>query len=351
MKIPPKKKVVLPKSAPTYTYHVDRDGVTQGVLATYLECRERARLSVLEGLSSAAPSMPLVLGSIGHEFLDWWHQPGKKHLDRYAQEGAINAAYDKIVGTIPPKSLTTGFKDELTEDFVVIKQLLYAYAVKYKVIDRAVDWCGAEDEFCFHVDGTPVRGKIDGAFRSGKSKSVRLLESKFKARWSEDAMTDWLPLDLQTGMYITAIAYDEKLRDRLKLKKGEVVRSFRYDVSRKPQLRRRKDERLPDFVQRVEEDLRVRPDHYFHRWDVELTDADLKRHEQRILRLVREFRVWAYHHHEAKRNNLDGPEVIWTSAACEGRFSTCPYLGICARGDKGAMKVRDRPFMELTPVN
>lgn len=343
MKISIKKPATRLAAKPGYSYSVDRDGISQGSLATYLECRERARLSQLLGWTSGNVGLPLVLGSIGHEYLDWWHK--NLGLDHAKQEAAINHGYDVVVGEIPEKQKTTQFKDDLLEDFAIIKPLLHAYSHQYRKIDTAVEWVGSEDEFRFMVDGTPVRGKIDGAFRPGKGKSVRLLESKFKARWSEDAMTDWLPLDLQTGMYITATKHDPALRDRLKLRKGEAVKMFRYDVIRKPQLRRKKEERITDFADRVKEDLRLRPEHYFHRWDVELTEKDLSRHEERIFKLVREYRLWALWHTEAGRNEK---EPVWTSAACEGRFSVCPYLAVCARDDYGSLRKRDRPFPELS---
>ena len=347
MKIPAKKKFGLPRRA-GYEYHVDRDGVSQGALATYLECRERARLSQILGWTSAAPSMPLILGSIGHEFLDWWHKEGT--LERDEQECAVTRAVQTVLKELSPKQMTTGFKDELDEDLAIIRELLFAYARRHAKVDRAVDWICSEDEFLFRVDGTPVRGKIDGGFRSGKGKTARMLESKFKARWSEEAMTDWLPLDIQTGMYITAMKHDHELRDRLKLRKGEVVRSFRYDVTRKPQLRRRKEERTVEFTQRVAEDLRVRPEHYFHRWDVELTDADLQRHEERVFKLVREYRAWAYNHQAALAAGTARPDPVWTSAACEGRFSTCPYLPACARMDFNGLRQRERPYPELSDI-
>jgi hypothetical protein len=339
------RKVVLKKARP-YEYEVDVDGVTQGNLTTYLECRERARLAIIEGWTSGGVSMPLVLGSIGHEFLDWWHH---SKTDKGMEE-AIQSGYQKVVGEIPVKQLTTAVKDMLEEDFAILKRLLMAYAKNYQKIDRKVEWVGSEDEFMFRVDGTPVRGKIDGAFRSGTSNPVRLLESKFKARWSEEAMTDWLPLDLQTGMYITAMKYDEKLRDKLKLRKGEFPKSFRYDVIRKPQLRKRKDESIKDFASRVEEDLRVRPEHYFNRWDVELTKQDLERQEAKIFKLVREFRTWAYTHQEARRQKRAKPETIWTSAACEGKYSICPFLPVCAREDYNSLRMRERPHAELADI-
>ena len=116
----------------------------------------------------------------------------------------------------------------------------------------------------------------------------------------------------QTLLYL--IGYYEKYA-----KKGEEVLTL-FNYIRKPSIRPRRAESLPQYMQRVKDDYQARPDFYFHRAYIRRSSADIFRFKQELIAMVRA-------HQFIERGSL------WykNRKACLAR-GRCQFFDICAFG-------------------
>lgn len=102
-----------------------------------------------------------------------------------------------------------------------------------------------------------LRGKIDGIFDVPVLNDRVVLENKTKGNIDEEGTEATLHEDLQTNIYLYAAH-----------KIGYPIRRVLYNVIRRPKHSWNKaKETLQGHVDRIEEDTRKRPDHYFKRFD------------------------------------------------------------------------------------
>lgn len=147
---------------------------------------------------------------------------------------------------------------------------------------------------------------------------------------------------------------DEKKIKRLKLDRqialgcyglwratGLEVREVRYRFTRKPSIRQKKDETLPDFLERLAADYADpdRRDFYTH-------EEPLFRDADDLLRIEAELWVWAEKLRTARRGRL----YDRNTSHC-GDFGGCPFIPLCV-GDPDAPALyrerddHDRPLPE-----
>lgn len=123
---------------------------------------------------------------------------------------------------------------------------------------------------------------------------------------------DRLYVDSQITLYMLAAR-------RLGYKPVGVI----YRVLKKPALRRRQNETVDAFVERMKADYLARPEFYFYETRLYRSDDDLSDFERQM---------W-YEVQQADRNAVQG-RVYRHSHACSN-YGTCPYLPLCT-GESGA---------------
>ena len=113
-----------------------------------------------------------------------------------------------------------------------------------------------------------------------------------------------------------------------------------YNLIQRPQLRRGKRETIPQFLQRVKEDVTDRLGFYFIQREVVWTDEDWAHFQGDFTQTLLEIRGWADRAIRSTRN----------SRTCVQAWGTCSYLPICSREDCGGFTRRSVPFPELGGV-
>lgn len=205
----------------------------------------------------------------------------------------------------------------------------------------SMKWLGIEKEFRipirvaapWHPNGevtTFVRGKMDGNYEEAKDKSLMLFETKTKYNIDEETLVDLLPHELQVNIYMWAMR-------RLHKRHASGVR---YNLIRRPALRQKKTETMPQFAARCADDVRVRPDWYFVRLDMASSKADHDRFEGEFEDLLQDFIAWWYGHAGHYKN----------SGNCENKYGRCQFLSVCGRKDYIGLYKRPTVFRELEEV-
>lgn len=317
-------------------YDPERDGVTQSLLATFRNCREAARLSLL-GWTSSRIGPSLIFGTIVHAALEAIYllvQHGK--LTRLPTEKEIKKLLfrlEKEWKQENPKADAETLQ-HLEMCVLLAQALLPIYFTYWHKDFTKVRWLALEHEFKLGMlmDGqkTFLRGKMDGRFIPEKEKRTWLLETKTKSRLGEQGesnLVDILPRDLQVNLYLGAISVQE----------NAIPGGVLYNIIRKPNLQPKKGETLNAFAARVASDAKKRPEHYFIRLRMSISKGDLERQMAKRDATLRDFLKWL----RGESEHYDNDHY------CENKYGTCGFLPICANQDFSRHYRRERVFREL----
>lgn len=331
-------KFVLKRSAPArvgYSYDPRRDGVSQSIIATWLECREKSRLNTLRGLTPLHASKPLSFGSLSHSVLASYYRGMKE--DRRPLKSALEDFDDWVQDGVQEWQAEHPRRrpedEEMIEEYAAILGVLHPrYFKKWRAKDEKMRILKVEEKFSVPLkmkDGAivPLVGKFDMVFKDENNHLV-LKETKNKSRFG-DAQIDKLPMDLQLATYLVAMETANDQPDR-----------GLYDVIRRPGEKRKQDESLSDFADRLAKNIDKDPDHYFARFTVTFTPRERDEQRFRIERLVQEFYSWW------KTEDHSTRDLLWNGGACDV-FGPCQNLQVCANGDETGHRVRALVSPEL----
>jgi hypothetical protein len=319
----------------TYKYDPREHGVSQSMLEAWLVCREKSRLSTLLGWSSSGASKPLTFGDLSHGILERVYNGVRSKKVRNLKDAVAMVPHAAVQArdaffAAQPRVLTST-KDLVEECLAILLKQMPLYFDKWIKEDLAVEWILVEDKFAVPIKtkwgNIPMVGKFDGVIkRKGK---VGVFETKNKSQWSAELL-DLLPLDLQLSYYIAA-CHHKKLDPSFAL----------YNLIRRPGERRKVDEPLKVFAERIEQNIIKEPSHYFERYDEQLTPKDIKTYCARAEALVQGFAQWYF---EAPHDDRD---LMWNSFSCENKYGVCSLLPICAKGDFDGHYIRQHVSPEL----
>lgn len=318
------------------------DGLTQTIINKFLHCREKLRLSEIEGLRPiSANTTARDFGSVFHDMVA---AVRKAATPNFTADDAI-AMSEVVLATMAAKAREDGLKDmsysadAIAESHGLARATMIGYW-KYRESDFAeVNFVKIEESWQINYLVTlggkkryiPLQGKFDGIFQTGTKSSFWLWETKTKGKIDTDLVMEKISFDLQVCMYMRA------MKEIMKADPEGV----RYDLIRKSQLQQGKNQTLADYHTRVENDALDRQDFYYERIDSILTPDDIARwkidFDAIILQIVRWF------------ENMDD-ENYRNSAACTAHFGKCEYLPICSRRDTSNYRRRDTIFPELNMV-
>lgn len=328
-------------------YDLLRDGITYSSLETWITCPEKFRLGVVEGLSALKSSVALDFGSQFHNAHDVLYSMARDGTLDVSQieetvEMILDEMYEKMEAELLAKLPRPEDLEEWKQTFESMAVTFRAY-VRYYIsdfTDKGLQWESLEELFkipyTIQLPGEEsvtiyVRGKRDGTFsvkdKMSKRRRVYLFETKTKAIIDDGATFDKLSFELQCNLYLST------LRQKLG---GETPGGVLYNLVRRSQLRLKKTETRQEYVERIAEDIAARPEHYFQRINVAITEKDLNEWEPTFLSMLTQIYRWSR-----------GEFHYRNSAACNGRFGVCHFLTVCASGDKSYLKKRNFPFPEL----
>ncbi len=313
-----------------YTYDPRRDGVSQSMLGTWLNCREKARLNILQGWSALGTSKPFTFGTISHGVLERAYaaiRAGKiKKVDHLLErtKGWMEESLEAWREENPKR--TTDADDLAEECAAIIFEMHPRYFFHWFKEDTEVEWMHVEDKFSIPIkmpdkEMVPMVGRFDGSFML--KKKLWLLETKNKSQWPE-RLGEILPLDIQLGYYLTALYAIKQMEPH----------GVRYNLLRRPGERRGANESLVAYVKRIGGNIAKKPDHYFQRLEIRLEQSEREEHRFRAEKLVTEFYLWWKNEDHAKR------DLLWNSGQCESKFGVCNNIAICANNDTSGHYIR-----------
>ena len=332
-------------------YDPARDGVTHGLLSTFLDCREKARLFLL-GWSGAYSNFHLVFGTVTHRILQEaysQHRAGK--LQRYPDAAWVRKTIAKLYAQWKKENPNPHEKAlNIIEEVMMKAQAILPHYFKYWRKDfEDVQWLQVEAAFKLQwtIDAPPssykkgidnaetfLRGRIDGAYTLPNSVkrayrlSPRLLETKSRTSIDEEGLVDTMPHNRQTNLYLSA----------LRKMTGREPRSVTMNIIRKPMLRQKQKESWAGFARRIELDVQSRLEWYFVRMEMVVDPQDLNRSEAELDNLISDFLLWW--------NGKSGHYKNSNSCKPIG-FGPCPYLRVCGHNDYHGLVKRTVVFREL----
>jgi|GEM_PF-4083099 len=298
MKAKHKQKKVKQKG-----WDFDRDGVSQGFIHSYINCREQTHLRYRELWTAKDDPIFREFGSCFHWLIPWaLNSQFKKPPGDLSIRHALDLYYTLWQGQNPK---VTGKKAEQM-DYVLglCEKVLPAYLKrwngdyprekKYKMGCNVVHikkWMSFEEiwkepyKFDSGFLSVFLRGKFDGVFMD-KNGDLWLLETKCLSIIKEDEIMELLPLDIQCMLYLLAIYLKYK-----KKPKGVL-----YNIVRRPGLRQGKSETLKQLLGRVEKDVNhpKRQDHYFKRIEMAIDWSEVEEWQRTFLNpVLMEIREWS----------------------------------------------------------
>ena len=250
-------------------------GITQSLLSTFLCCRERFRIRVVEGLSPPDQFNHRI------EYGNMWHLCEEAYATADKHTGWKTELHDYCVGLSKKYPLS---QEQIVKWYEVCKVQFPIY-LKY--------WAKDPDEKkrkpvmaeqSFRVPYTlpsgrivQLRGKWDGVSKYGRK--YYLDEHKTKGEVSPEQIRRQMDFDLQTMLYLVALY---RSRDDIAGVRYNVVRrplaGGKHSIRQhKPTKSNPKGESSSEYYTRLGGLIAEEPEHYFHRWKVDITGTDVER--------------------------------------------------------------------------
>ena len=273
----------------------EEDGITYSLLSRFLCCRERFRLLVVEGLQEEDRFNHRI------EYGQMWHTC-EESLARLPR----GSGWQEVLKT-HCQSLCSRYplqQEQVQHWYNVCKVQFPSYLQYWAKHSDVKDRAPLLQEQVFDMpyelpSGRVVRlrGKWDAVDLVGKSKraAIYLQENKTKGDIVEEQLKKQLQSDLQTMLYLVALMavsstglarkggiHDVALR-------GSRIAGVRYNVVRRPlsggrdSIRQKQDESAKEFYVRLGGLIADHPEHYFMRWRVEVSPADIRSFRHRCL--------------------------------------------------------------------
>jgi len=312
-------------------YDIKTDGCTQGLLAQWLQCRQKARW-FMTGYSVTSASMALTYGSIGHAVLELVYKDlHTKVLKESPSEAQVRNYVAKVETEWRKENVKADKKalEYLELSLMIAESTLPSY-FKYWTKDlKEMKWHAVEHDFAVPYttkDGrkTIIRGKMDGVFNNPK---LWLFENKFKSQIDEADLVEVLPFEFQVQMYLWA----------LRQKTGKVPEGVLYNIIRRTCLRQKVDEGITQFAKRISEDIKARPEFYFLRLEVSISEKELDQFSIELEDMITDFMNWW----EGKSGHYKNTHM------CLDKFGRCNYLPLCSSKNFALYEKRDKMYREL----
>lgn len=281
-------------------------GITFSLLSRFLQCRERFRLLVVEGLRPADTFSHFI------EYGNMWHVCEEAHASCHAQWLQRLMEYcQKACKKYPTQQ-------ELVDHWYNVCKTQFPLYVDFW--SKHKDVASRVPMFQEQVFDAPyvlpsgrivrLRGKWDSVdlVGTGKDTGIYLQENKTKGDINEGAMRRQLSFDLQTMMYLVALQLGkESNTQEMKKYLSKSIRGVRYNVVRrplsggkgtivrhKPTKSNPQGESKEEFYARLGQYIKDEPEMYFMRWKTEVSQGDIDRFKNECLTPLLEQLCWWY---------------------------------------------------------
>lgn len=275
-------------------------GITFSQLSRFLVCRERFRLYMVEGLTSADTfNHRIEYGSLFHTCQEHY-EPGKS---KGRKTPSSPLWIDKLLEYANSLVKRYPLQQEQINFWTSVCQVQFPHYIRYW--ERHPDTTVTTPllrEKVFDVRYTlpskrtvRLRGKWDGIDLIDGG--IYLLETKTKGDIDEVQLKRQLLFDLQVMLYLVAIGeyQDHSFWNRSnKSWRKKNIKGFRYNVIRRPcsggrhSISQKKNETQDEFFERLSGIIGEFPEFFFMRWRVEILPSDIERFKVECLNPILE---------------------------------------------------------------
>lgn len=280
------------------------DGLTQSMIGQFLRCRQ-AFYYRINGISKGGFSTSLYFGSLFHECLEKLYLDGVHRM-------TDSEFFDRLNFILDDSEIDG--EDEIDDqDKEMIKAKIYALLINYvdyyeeEFSDNRFD--ATEIEFANDYRGIILRGKIDGTFIDDEDYHW-IIEHKTKGRISMGKLMSKMPIDLQNRFYLLNYALKTNIQP------AGVI----YNIVRRPGNKRKKNESLYEFTERMTEKISKKPEYYFKRIEIKYSKLDIEKFTQDLDSYLYEI------------SNLGKGCAIYKNPESCLRPWQCQYLDLCSTG-------------------
>lgn len=309
------------------------DGFTQSEFSD-MSCMQRWNYRYNQRLHKPGViNFPFMIGSVFHDAMEQF----------YATKGArVNIATLQFDSMDIP---SVADEEELIYWNHVLPCMLEAYQSYYKA--DPVKWkiYKIELELSVEFKGFILRAKIDLVIDNGQGNWI--VDHKTTSRLNKFIVAGW-DFRFQFMFYIWLLSKTKEFQD-LKIK------GFIVNAVKKPELRVKKNESVPEFAQRVKQDMIIEPDKYYYREPYLVSKGALAHFEKVVVDpKIKILNFLKYSNTFTELNNL--AEAIVTNKntdECQKYGGKpCEYIEICQHGmDKMGFIFRKREQKHLELEN
>jgi hypothetical protein len=290
-------------------YSIRKDGITQSMMGEVMLCP--ARLSFITNLwSPKGIYKNTAFGTLFHSLIDEMVKAKWKLSKEKLDILITNHSFHKTIDC------------EYAEYMRAVASVLAPLYIQFYKDDAKL--CKEETpemEFDLIFEGFRLKGKVDSIYKVGKNVYV-FRETKTKSRIEDDSIELQLHDDWQTMFYANALHAI-----------GKSPAYMIYDIIRFPQ---RKAGDLHAFCIDLKKDILKRPEYFFQRIQVDITEEQILLFRKELLLKLRYVEDIA-----------DGKFPIWKNqCACFGTFK-CGFAEACKKGDFSCMVKKKKLFEEL----
>ena len=271
-------------------------------------------------------SFPLMVGSGLHDFMEQWYATkGKRAHVATLQlpEGAIASAEDLL---------------KLEYWNHVLPAMMRAYVIYYKDDFTRFEILEIEEEVSIFYRGFRLRGKID--LRTNGSNGEYIHDHKSTSTLSKEVVAGF-DFRFQFMFYLW-LKWIQNPKNKIK--------GYYINAVKKPELRVKKAESIPEFGQRVFEDMVQEPDKYFYREPFLITRGALQHFQEKVVDPRIELIKYAS---DASSNKTLAEAIIINKNTNECQKFTgapCPYIPLCRHGFeemRHLYDLKERKHLEL----
>lgn len=318
-KIPKQELPKRLKKLPLINIGTVEEGFTQSEFSE-MSCMQRWNYRYNQRLQKPGRIyFPFLIGSIFHEAMEQFYTTAG------ARVAVATLQFEE--GDVP----SAGDLEEQSYWNAVLPMMVEAYCIYYKADPIKWKIIRVEQELDIVYRGFRLRGKIDLTITIDANGNW-IVDHKTASRFNKDVIAGW-DFRFQFMFYIWLLSKTEN---------PIPIKGYYVNAVKKPELRVKKNESLPEFAARVRQDMIVEPDKYFYREPYIITKDALAHFEKVVVdpKLTQlQFVI----------DNPDHPlsEAIITNKntdECQKYGGApCEFIELCRHGEKMKFLYRVKP--------
>lgn len=337
-RIKSKLAVIAEKEQPKWNLY--KDGLTQSFINSFLQCKETTRLRYIENWRPKKKSPWFEFGTLFHYCIEQAFKdqakydypndlplgacPNKGHVSKWIEKyntevknpneflDSEEIEYSEIIYALAEKMLPIYFQLRVND----FKNKIIFNETEFDLIAR---W--RSENSCIRL-----RGKIDLGWIEPED-DFWLLDTKCLSVIQPETIAGIMPFDIQCMFYLLA-AYQL----------GHNPKGIKYNIIRRPQHRKRKDESISSFTDRIMEDVVDNPAHFFLRLSMSISKEEVEKWKNEPLNeIIDEIVVWQTNNFKSYVN----PNSLQT------KYGKSQYFNAITQNDFSSFYKSDKVFSEL----